>query len=110
MNIWLNNIIPLQLIEVLPAITLIVIGLIVEKRYLSRISIFSNAVALTTFFYNFTNLPNWLILYINALSIVGILALVSYALRISLPQQFYLIAGIFSSGISGMVLLWGLNL
>jgi len=110
MEIWLTNIIPIGLIELLPAITLIVIGWIVEKRYVGRVAIFSNAVALTTYFYKFSKLPYWLVVYINALIIVGILALISYVFRFYLPRSFYYFAAFFSSCISGIILLWGMNL
>lgn len=109
-NIWISQVLPLQLIEVLPALTLIIIGLIVEKRYVGRIAIFANSIALSTFFYKIPDLPTWTIWYINILTIFGIVALFSYAFKIKLPKHFYWSAGIFSSVISGILLFWGVTL
>lgn len=110
MGIWIATILPLKLITILPAITLIVVGMLVEKYYVGRIAILSNAVALATYFYRFSNLNQWLVLYINVLTIAGILALVSYALKFHLPREFYWFGSIFSSLVSGALLLYGLTL
>ena len=109
-QIWIANVLPMGVLEVLPAVTLIIIGLLVEKNYVGRIALLSNAVALTTFFYRFEVLPEWLVTYINLLSVAGILALASYALRFPLPRHFYWIAGLFSSAISGVILIYGMSL
>jgi len=109
-NIWISQLLPLELIEILPAITLIIIGLIVEKKYIGRVAIFANAIALSTFFYKIQNLPTWTIWYINILTIFGLIAIFSYAFKIKLPQEYYWIAGIFSSVISGILLFWGMTL
>lgn len=110
MNIWISQIFPVELIRILPAITLIIVGLIVEKKYVGRISLLTNAVALSTFFAFIENIPTWTIWYINILTIFGIIAIISYAFKIKLSKEFYFIAGIFSSLISGILLLWGLTL
>lgn len=110
MEIWISQILTPEVMQILPAITLIIVGLIVEKKYVGRIAILTNAVALSTFFYSISNLPLWIILYINVLTIFGLIALVSYAFKIKLPKEFYFIAGIFSSAISGALLIWGITL
>ncbi len=110
MEIWLSQFLSPSILDILPAITLIVVGVLVEKYYVGRIAILSNAVALTTYYYKFENLSNALILYINILTIFGILSLISYAFKIKLPKDFYFIAGIFSSVISGLILLGGIVL
>jgi hypothetical protein len=109
-EIWVSQFLPKGLVIVLPAVTLIIVGIIVEKYYVGRISLLTNAVALSTFFAFIENL-NWgIILYINILTIFGIVALISYAFRIKLPKEFYFIAGVFSSIISGVLLIYGLTL
>lgn len=105
MGIWIAQILPIKLLDMLPAITLIAVGLLVEKYYVGRIAILSNAVALVTYFYSVPNIPNWLTLYINILTIAGILSPASYAFRFPLPKQFYWFAGIFCSAISGILIL-----
>jgi hypothetical protein len=110
MAIWLAGLLPVRALEVLPAFTLIGLGLLVEKYYVSRITLISNAVALTTYFYRFENLNPWLVLYINILTIVGIVSLVSYLFEWKLSKDFYFVTGIFSSVVSGAILLYGLSL
>lgn len=109
-QIWLAEILPMKIIEILPALTLIIVGLIVEKYYVSRIAIVTNAVALSTFFVKVKSTPIAIIWYINILTILGIIALFSRFFKISLPKEFYTIAGIFSSLISGVILLYGIKL
>ena len=110
MGLWIASILSEKILEILTAVTLIVVGLLVERYYIGRIAILSNAVALTTYFYKFNNLPNWLVFYINILTLFGIIAIISYATNTKLPKEYYWIAGIFSSAISGIILLWGLSL
>ncbi|MFA5259017.1 MAG: hypothetical protein WC402_02990 [Candidatus Pacearchaeota archaeon] len=109
-NIWISQLLPIELIEILPALTLIIIGLIVEKKYVGRVAIFANAIALSTFFYKIQNLPLWTIWYINILTIFGLIAIFSYAFKIKLPQEYYWLAGVFSSVVSGILLFWGMTL
>ena len=108
MEIWVSQFLPKGLVLALPAITLIIVGLIVEKNYVGRISLLTNAVALSTFFAFIENLHWGVILYINILTIFGIVALFTYAFKIKLSRHFYFLAGAFSSAISGMLLLWGM--
>lgn len=110
MQILLEYIVPNTWFDILPALTLIGIGIIIEKYYVSRIAIFSNAIALSSFYVGFSDLPLWLTLYINVLIIVGVICLISYLTKDSMPKEFYKISGLFSSFISGIVLFYGLTL
>lgn len=110
MSFWVADLFSPEFLNLLGPLSLIFIGLISEKYYISRVAILSNAIALATFFYTFTILPIWLIYYINVLTILGLISLVSYLFKVSLPSEFYLIAGIASSIVSGIVLLWGATL
>jgi hypothetical protein len=110
MELILTNILSNHVLDILPALSLIFVGAIVERYYVGRIAIFSNAIALTSFYYTYTSLPLWLSLYINLLTIAGILSLLSYMSKKSLPAEFYQVSGIFSSVVSGFVLLYGLGL
>jgi hypothetical protein len=110
MELLLTTFLSDQLLAILPVLALIVIGAIVETSYVSRTAIFSNAIALNSFYYTFTNLPVWLTLYINLLTIAGIISLLSYMTKKSLPKEFYQVSGLFSSVVSGFVLLYGLGL
>lgn len=110
MEIWLTSFLSPKLISLLPAASLILIGFLAEKHYTGRLTLFANAVALISFFYIFTELPTLLVLYINALTIIGLFSLVSYIFQFSLPKEFYQIVGIFSSVVSGFILMWGITL
>ncbi|MCB9370417.1 hypothetical protein H6501_02370 [Candidatus Woesearchaeota archaeon] len=110
MEIWMISLLGSKLITLLPAVALILIGFLAEKHYTGRLTLFANAVALISFFYVYTGLPTLLVLYINVLTLVGVLSLVSYMFQFSLPKEFYQIAGIFSSIVSGFILMWGLTL
>lgn len=109
-QIWVSQFLTIELIKVLPAITLILVGLLVERKYVGRISLLTNAVALSTFFSAIQNLPSWIIYYINILTVFGFIALISYCFKIKLSKHFYWMAAIFSSAISGILLLWGMTL
>ena len=108
--IWITKLVGTNIFEILPAAALIAIGFLAEKHYTGRLTLFANAVALISFFHDKANLPNLIIVYINILTLVGILALTSYAFKFKLPKEFYSLGGIFSSVISGIILLWGLTL
>ena len=110
MDFWITGFLPARVLDILPAATLIIVGLIVETQYVGRIAIFMNSVALTTFFYKFGSLPDWLVWYINLSTVAGVIAILSYIFDESLPSEFYTLTGLFSSVISGMILLYGLSL
>jgi len=107
MNIWLVEWIPESLLLLLGPVSLMVIGYLVEKYYTGKITLFANAIALVTYFYRFQNLPFLLVLYINMATILGIVGLISYTVKHPLFETYYHIGKYFSSGITGLVLLWG---
>lgn len=107
MNIWLVQYVPENLLLLLGPISLMVIGYLVEKYYTGRITLFANAVALVTYFYRFQNLPFLVVLYINIATILGVVGLISYAIKYPLFEAYYHIGKYFSSAITGIVLLWG---
>lgn len=109
MEIWLINWIPKGFILILGPLSLISIGYLVEKYYTGRITLFANAVALVTYFYQFSPLPAWLVLYINAVTILGLMGFVSYAVRFPLFELYYQTGRLASSFITGMILLWGMS-
>jgi hypothetical protein len=84
-------------IEVLPPIIaeniatfgLLVIGLVVEKQYVSRPATFANVLALNTHIYQQVYSPEWLIWYANIGLAAGAIAMSSYAAKESLPEDFY---------------------
>ncbi|MFC1697106.1 hypothetical protein ACFL1H_02135 [Nanoarchaeota archaeon] len=110
MAIWLVQILPKQIILLLGPISLILVGYIAEKYYIGRITLFANAMALITFFAFIEIIPWIIVLYINVATIIGIIGLASYAFKYKLAQEFYTFGTIFSSVITGGILLYGLFL
>jgi len=107
MKILLAYFLPDNVIPLIGPFSLLLVGHFVEKHYTGRMALFLNFVALITYFYNLHPLPLWLVIYIDIMTIIGIVAFFSYIFRISLPKEFYIIASIGSSFITGLVLLWG---
>jgi len=107
MQIWLVQWLPKGLLLLLAPISLIIIGFLVEKYYTGRITLFANAMALVSFFSAFQNIPNLVILYINFATILGIIGLISYAIKHPLLEAYYHIGKIASSIVTGIVILWG---
>ena len=110
MKIWLIQFLPKEVILLAGPVSLIIIGFLVEKYYTGRITLFANAIALVSFFWPIQNIPFLTILYINIATILGIVGLISYALRHPLFEAYYHIGKYFSSAITGLVLLHGLTL
>jgi hypothetical protein len=101
------DILPKTLLPLIAPASLILIGVLVEKQYVGRMSIFANSIALISFFGNFEYLPDWLSAYITCATIWGVIGLVSYMKKedISLPEAYYVIGYIFSSIPVGLILL-----
>ncbi len=104
-QIWLIDLLPASMVSLLGPISLIIVGLLVEKYYTGRITLFTNAIALVLFFQNVTTIPIWIIWYINIATVLGVLGLISYAFKFPLIEQYYHIGTIFSSAITGLILL-----
>ncbi|MBI2654399.1 hypothetical protein HYX02_06355 [Candidatus Woesearchaeota archaeon] len=75
-------------------IGLVVAGIVeFRQSYIGRVGIFLNSLLLWQIFYHyFNNLPNWFQIYLNIGTIIGIIALVAYLSKESLPVEFYQIS------------------
>ena len=74
------------------ALALLFVAGIAESRqgYIGRIAIAGNAFLLWQIFFTYWNqLPQWFQGYLDAGSIAGTIAVVSYLARESLPSEFY---------------------
>lgn len=99
-----------DLISLLGPLSLIAIGLLVEKQYTGRISLFANAIALISFFGPLSitkSIPFGILLYINILTILGIIGIFSYSFKIRLVEVYYKIGTLFGAIITGIILLYG---
>ena len=84
----------------LGAFSLILVGYLVEEHYVSRPSIFANAMAVNLFFSQFlagqalsTGLTVALTLYMNIGLLIGVVSIISYWTKLSLWEEFYDIFG-----------------
>ena len=98
--------------KVIPLI--ILLGLLIagiaefRKGYIGRIAIFLNALLLWQIFYGaWANLPNYFQGYLNIGSVIGLIALITYIPKISLPTYFYKFAYVFYGSISIIIAIFG---
>jgi hypothetical protein len=88
----LIELLPGWVLQSLPAIGLLVVGYVVERHYVSRVTCFTNALALNVYVLGLSD-PSWLLtLYTDIGLIVGIAGMVAYANRITLGDWYYLTA------------------
>ena len=88
-DLMLLDLLPPLLIQNLSVFGLIVVGFLVEKQYVSRPSIFANAIAINVHVNQKGLPPEWLVWYANFALIAGIISICSYAIDESLPSEFY---------------------
>jgi hypothetical protein len=103
-DLWIR-VLPAILIQKLGPLGFIVIGYLVEKKFVGRIPTFSNALAINLHVYTINNPPQILVWYANIGIIIGVLALISYGVRQPLSRFFYFISWAYSSIIVGFIIL-----
>ena len=100
-------------ISALPAIyagylapfSLILISYLVEKNFVGRIAMFSNAIALNLHVCALQNTNPLLIWYANIGLLFGLIGIITYALNISLHGIFYKISWLYASFVVGFIIL-----
>jgi hypothetical protein len=102
---WLETL-PPSVAENIATFDLLLIGFLVEKRYVSRPATFANTLALNAHTYQQPFAPEWLIWYANIGLLVGGVAILSYATEESLSESFYEVTlRLYSSIPVGVVIL-----
>lgn len=77
-----------------------------RRGHIGRVAIFLNAILLWQIFYSsWIILPIWLQWYLNIGSIVGLIAIVSYIPKKSLPTEFYKFCFVFYGSISIIIVI-----
>jgi len=84
-------------IENLDVISLILLGLLVEKQYISRAAIWANVAAINIHLFEYPFVSEWLTWYANIGIFVAGLALYTYGFDESLPERYYTLAWAYSS-------------
>lgn len=109
MDLWLILFLPERLWYLIGPFSLIAVGHIVEKHFVGRITMFTNAVALNVFIISIMNvipLPNLLILYANIGLVLGIIGLFTYERAQSMPALYYTVTMMYNSAIIGLIMLF----
>lgn len=89
----------------LSIISLIIVGVVVEKHYVSRITTFTNSVALLDFFFKMENVHGLLWLYADVGFVMGLIGLFAYIDDYSLPSEYYYIAFFYNSIIVALIII-----
>lgn len=82
---------------------LLIFAAIAEARqhYIGRIAIAANAFLLLQIFFSYWNvLPDWFRIYLDVGSIIGVIAILFYLAKESLPTKFYQISFILYGSLS----------
>jgi len=103
--LWISALLPALIIMKLGPLGLIFIGYLVEKKFVGRVTAFSNAMAINLHLFT-TNYPDqMLISYANIGLLVGVVAIITYALRIRMPKWFYDLTRLYHSFLVGIIIL-----
>lgn len=104
-SLWISAL-PSIYVGYLAPLSLIIIGYLVERNFVGRIAIFSNSLALNLHVYALQTTNPLLIWYANIGILFGIVALLTYAIRMSVHSIFYKIAWFYASFIVGFVVIF----
>jgi hypothetical protein len=78
LGLWIE-ILPQTILENLDIIALLIVGFLVERKFVGRMTAFSNAVAVNLLVLRMTD-PHWLLrLYADVGAVIGLVCLISYA-------------------------------
>lgn len=106
---------PPGLVLALPQLGLILIGILIERHYVSRVTAFTNSLALVAHVAGSSNTGFWFGIYADIGLIMGIIGILAYLSEKSLRTEYYLGSLFLYSGLSvGAVILlpeqWGIAL
>ncbi|MGV8171660.1 MAG: hypothetical protein ACP5OA_03120 [Candidatus Woesearchaeota archaeon] len=107
MQVLFGNIVSSNTLDLIVPISLMIIGIVIETRYIGRISMFTNALALFIFYHG-KEMSSGLGIIVNIVIVLGLIGGISRFFRFSLPQQYYTIGWIGSSAVTAILLLAGL--
>ena len=101
--LWFSAIPPVWLDKIGP-LSMLLLGYLVEKKFISRTATFVNVIAINTYL-ALRNIENiWLVMYADIGLILGIIAIISYALKESLPEIFYTVNWAYCSAVVGFII------
>jgi len=103
-DLWFS-IVPDPIVKMLPALSLVIIGYLVEKQFVGRISTFANTLAINLYAILLVNPATWFVWYANIGFLMGIVGLVAYGGGTSLSQIYYKISWAYCSIVVGLLIL-----
>ncbi len=103
-GLWLS-LIPAYFINRLGPLSLVLIGLLVEKKVVGRIATFSNTLAINLHAYTLASPPVWLVWYANPGLVMGLIALIAYKTQTPLNKMFYTLSWAYCSIVVGLLIL-----
>lgn len=110
MGLWLVQDIEPRVLAVVSAAALVLVGHLAERHFTGRVTMFTNWLALATFFAHGEDL--WLIfqIYMVAAAVFAAAGLLSYLARATMTGRFYLVGQILlSTPTTGFLLLIGIT-
>lgn len=103
----LIDLLPTSLAVLIPELSLLLIGYVVEKHYVSRVTCFTNVLALNVHFLTIGESGFWLGLYADLGLALGALGFLAYLERESLKTWYYELSHIgYSSLVVGSIILY----
>ncbi len=103
-SLWIN-ILPDTLLRLLPALSLFIVGYLVEKQFVGRTSTFCNTLAINLFVISLSNPSDLLVWYSNIGLIMGVVGIAAYAIGNSLPQIYYWLSWAYCSIVVAAIIL-----
>lgn len=91
---------PPDLTLILTEVSLLIIGIVAEKHYVSRLTSFTNAVALTIHLLSQSETGFWIGIYVDLSILLGVIGLYAYIQEQRLPEGYYLISFFLFSSVN----------
>ncbi|MFC3477653.1 hypothetical protein [Halobacterium litoreum] len=103
----LIDLLPTSLAALIPELSLLLIGYVVEKHYVSRVTCFTNVLALNVHFLTVGESGLWLGLYADLGLLLGAWGFLHYMEQESLSRDYYQVSHIlYSSLVVGAIILY----
>ena len=81
---------PSSLVLALPQVGLILVGMLIERHYVSRVTSFTNSLALVAHVASQPKIGFWLGVYTDLGLVIGIIGILAYLTETSLRTEYYL--------------------
>ena len=102
-SLWISAL-PAIYAGYLAPLCLITIGYLVERNFVGRMAIFGNAIALNLHVLTAQNPSFLFVWYANIGLLMGIIAIISYAVRKPLNGLFYTVGWLYCSIVVGFII------